>query len=141
MTYIEILRQLTEGHNIHHSALVEEPLKLPTDTTLEGEPAVVGQYESGSVVFDIEAKEKGLLILTEAWYPGWKAKIDGRVYDTIPANGFMRAVPVPAGKHQIRMFFHQDSLAAGCLISLVSIGLVSAAFVRNRAKPQSSWVG
>ena len=36
-------------------------------------------------------------MLAEPWYPGWTAEVNGHTAAVIPANGWMRAVPVPAG--------------------------------------------
>jgi len=75
----------------------------------------------------VEAKQDALLVLAEAWYPGWRAEIDGKVCACVPANGWMRAVPVPPGRHQVRVCFHQDFLLPGLLISLASTGLLLVA--------------
>jgi uncharacterized membrane protein YfhO len=72
----------------------------------------------------VDAKTNALLVLTEAWYPGWRAEIDGRVCACLPANLWMRAIPVPAGRHQVRVYFHQDYLLPGLLISLASAGVL-----------------
>jgi len=124
--YGTILTRLAEGHDIHRSALLEEPLAepLPRESVWPGTAALIRRFEPNSVWVEVEAKEKALLVLAEAWYPGWRAEIDGRVCTCLPANLWMRAIPVPAGRHQVRVYFHQNRLVPGLLISLASAGLL-----------------
>jgi hypothetical protein len=124
--YGTILTRLAKGHDIHRSALLEEPLAepLPQASVLPGTVALIRHFEPNSVWVEVEAKEKALLVLAEAWYPGWRAEIDGRVCDCLPANLWMRAIPVPAGRHEVRFYFHQNYLLPGLLISLASAGLL-----------------
>ena len=70
-------------------------------------------------------------MLAEAWYPGWRAEIDGRVCNCVPANIWMRAIPVPAGRHLVRVYFHQNYLLLGLLISLASISALLVIFARR----------
>jgi tetratricopeptide (TPR) repeat protein len=86
----------------------------------------------------VEAKEKALLVLEEAWYPGWRAEIDGRAVVCVAANIWMRAVPVPAGRHQVRLYFHQNYLLPGLLISLASAGLLLAVVLARPARRAES---
>jgi len=86
----------------------------------------------------VEAKTNALLVLAEAWYPGWRAKIDGQPAACVPANTWMRGVPVPAGRHEVRLYFRQDYLLPGFLISVTSLGLLVAAVARQgRATPSA----
>jgi tetratricopeptide (TPR) repeat protein len=49
----------------------------------------------------------------------------------VPANIWMRAIPVPAGRHQVRVRFRQNCLLPGLLISLASAALVLVAVARS----------
>jgi len=69
-------------------------------------------------------------VVAEAWYPGWRAEIDGRECPCVPANAWMRAIPVPAGRHQVRLHFRQDYLLPGLLISVLSAGLIVAVLAK-----------
>jgi Bacterial membrane protein YfhO len=124
--YNTILTRLAKGHDISRSALLEKRLAepLPRESVLPGTAALIVRFEPNSVWVEVEAKEKALLVLAEAWYPGWRAEIDGRVCACVPANLWMRALPVPAGRHQVRLYFHQNYLLLGLLISLASAGLL-----------------
>ncbi len=120
--YGTVLKRMAQGHDIHRSALLEEPLaeSLPYENALPSGAATIRRFEPNWLLVDVDAKANALLVLAEAWYPGWRAEIDGRVCACVPANLWMRAVPVPAGRHQVRVYFHQNYLLPGLFVSLVS---------------------
>ena len=124
--YGTILNRLARGHDIHRRALLESPLAqpLPQEAALLGPAAVIRRFEPNWLLVEVEAKTNALLVLAEAWHPGWRAEIDGRAAACVPANIWMRAVPVPAGRHLVRLYFRQNYLFPGFLISLASIGLL-----------------
>ena len=131
--YGTALDRLAHGYDIHQRALLEAPLAEPLPAgNLPATPATIRHFEPNSLLVEVDAKQRGLLVLAEAWYPGWRAEIDGRVFPCVPANLWMRAVPVPAGRHQLRVFFHQDYLLAGVLVSMVSTALVLVALAKPR---------
>jgi hypothetical protein len=134
-----ILKRLVQGHDIHRSALLEAPLPelLPRESSLPGAAATIRRFEPNWLLVEVEAKTNALLVLAEAWYPGWRAEVDGRTRACVPANLWMRAVPVPAGRHQVRVYFHQDYLLPGALISLASVGLLLAVMIWPSAKPHN----
>lgn len=134
--YDAILKRLASRHDIHESALLEGPLPepLPQASALPGTEAAIRRFEPNSLLVEVDAKTNALLVLAEAWYPGWRAEIDGRADACVPANIWMRAVPVPAGRHQVRFYFRQNYLPQGLLISLVSVALVLVAVAKRRRR-------
>jgi hypothetical protein len=132
--YGTVLNRLAQGHDVHRCALLEKPLAepLPPENALPGRPAFIRRFEPDSLLVELEAKASALLVVAEAWYPGWRAEVDGRVCACVPANIWMRTVPVPAGRHQVRLYFRQNYLLPGLLISLVSASLVLVALAKPR---------
>jgi hypothetical protein len=138
--YGAVLSQLARGHDIRQCALLEKPLAepLPQVSAWPGTAATIHRFEPNGLLVDVEAKSNALLVLAETWYPGWRAEIDGRTAACVPANIWMRAVPVPAGRHVVRVYFRQDHLLLGFLISLASIGLLLVAVMKpGRPMPTS----
>jgi hypothetical protein len=135
--YDTMLQRLANGYPIHQEALLDQPLPEPlaAPKSTPAGPASIRWFAPNSLLVDVDVRGRGLLVLAEAWYPGWRAELEGKVSGCVPANGWMRAVPVPAGRHQVRLYFHQNYLLPGLLISLVSIGLVLAAVRWSRSPP------
>jgi hypothetical protein len=85
--------------------------------------ATIVRYEADEVAVRVITEAPGLLILSDAYYPGWQAALDGQATAIYPAYGLFRAVPVPAGEHQVTFTFVSRSYQIGRLVTLVTAAL------------------
>jgi Bacterial membrane protein YfhO len=74
----------------------------------------------------------GFLVTSDAYYPGWRASIDGRDVPLYRADYAIRGVMVPAGEHTVRFDYRPHSFYLGAGISLLSLLLLSALAVGAR---------
>jgi hypothetical protein len=80
--------------------------------------------------YEIEAQNgaDAYLVLSEAYYPGWEAEVDGRPVEVLPANHLIQTIRLPAGKHRARFHYHSHLLGLGfavaALAALVPVGLL-----------------
>jgi hypothetical protein len=137
--YATVLDRITSGLDIRECAWIESALAepLPQTNGLPSRVASIKQFAPNSLVVDVEPRTNALLVVAEAWYPGWRAEIDGHPGACVPANVWMRAVPVPPGRHEVRLYFRQDYLLPGFLISVVTLGLLVAIVVKRRCSAPS----
>jgi hypothetical protein len=63
------------------------------------------------------------LVLSDQFYPGWKAKIDGIDSPIFRANGLFRAVYATGGAHLIQFDYEPDSLAFGAWCAALGISI------------------
>ncbi len=61
---------------------------------------------------------QGWLLLTDSWYPGWVADIDGKTSAVYQADHFFKAIRVPAGTHQVTFRFDPPVFHVGVAISI-----------------------
>jgi hypothetical protein len=91
--------------------------------------------EAERVRVEAESSGPGLLVLNDAWAPGWKATIDGAPVRVFPADVVTRAVPWPAGRHTLEMRYEMPGLRAGLWITalgaLALAGLLVASVGRK----------
>jgi hypothetical protein len=106
-----------------------------------GEPAAAGsgafvpaRVERGleSLGVDVVAPAAGFVVINEAWYPGWEARLDGERLVLRRANSLVMAVRVPAGAHRIDLAFRPwqpralDPIAALALLFVAGVGARAA---------------
>jgi hypothetical protein len=85
------------------------------------EPITLVQYGPNAIEAEVSLTAPALLVLSEMWYPGWYAQIDGGPpVATICADVALQAMPVPAGDHTVRFFFRPQSFINGRIISAIA---------------------
>ena len=84
-------------------------------------PGKLVKYQPNEIVAEIEAPSQSLLVLGDAYFPGWKCEIDGKPADIFRVEGLFRGVWVEAGAKEARFFFQPASLRWGRWISLLTI--------------------
>ena len=118
----ETLKLLKSGEiDPAQTALLECPppdLSRPDDPSADR--AEIQTYEAERITLQTSTAAQGLLVLSEIYYPAWKAYVDGRPAPLYVADHVLRAVPVPAGEHTVELRYESWSLRAGLAISLVS---------------------
>ena len=110
---------LADGNDIEWS-----PSRSPT--------VRITHYAPERVEIELEASAPGYLLLTDAWYPGWRATVDGEPVPIQRADLLFRAVAVEAGEHRIIFTFRPVSLWIGAGVSLA--GLVGLPLALSKAK-------
>jgi uncharacterized membrane protein YfhO len=80
----------------------------------------------------VEAISDGWLVLSDAFYPGWKATVDGVPVPIERANVLFRAIPIHPGTQRVVLTFQPGSVQAGLIISSIAWGLWSARWLKTR---------
>lgn len=75
------------------------------DTRVPITSAVTFGRSPDRIRLTIRAPEDGVVVVNEAYYPGWTATVDGEPTRVLRANGFVRALRVGPGHHEIAMEF------------------------------------
>jgi len=128
------------------STLLDPGLELQTDIILEKDPPVgwatrsalgtasaaaaqreaaveIVNYEPNLVRIRADTPTEGFLFLSDSYYPGWRATIDGTQAEIYRANYAFRAVYLNAGSHEIQFAYQPDSFRWGVVISLAALGV------------------
>ncbi len=78
-------------------------------------------YEPERVVIEAHLGEPGYLVLTDAYYPGWHAILDGQAAAILRADYYFRAVLLPEGEHRLEFVYDPLSLRLGVFLSGVAL--------------------
>jgi hypothetical protein len=113
--------------------VVEAPSTLPAGP---GRVLSVSRTDR-DVRVDGECAAPCLLVLNEAWAPGWVAEIDGRPAPVLPADVLVRAVPWPAGRHAMVMRYEAPGVDLGLAVSGAAAAVVAAGALLERRRRAS----
>jgi hypothetical protein len=83
--------------------------------------ANITSYDPDRVVVETTEEGDGWLVLTDAWYPGWRATVDGAPAEIMRADVLFRGVRVPAGRHRVEFTYAPMSFLVGAGMSVVAL--------------------
>jgi uncharacterized membrane protein YfhO len=102
-------------------------------------PVDITSYRPNSVQLVVDAPSAGIVVLTDSYFPGWRARIDARPAEVLRVNGLARGVMVPsAGHHVVDFEYAPESFIDGVRLSagiaIFLLGLLAFAHLRTRAR-------
>lgn len=108
--------------HVNEVVLEEQPEGVPA-----GQPpsdvssAYITSYGYNRIETAVTNGRPALLVLSEIWYPAWKATVDGEPAKVLRADNALRAIPVPAGNHTVVCRYDDGAFKTGLAISLVTL--------------------
>lgn len=120
--------------------VLEEHPGLPvTDTAYAASSsASITAYSENEIALAVETPKNGYLVLSEIYYPGWNAYIDGAKQEVFRADWNLRAVAVPGGTHTVVVRFEPASFTRGAWISSFALLFSLAGLVVFRRAPRTA---
>ena len=127
-------------------ALGPVPLPPPAPAASPAEAAeTVRVVERAPERWTIEATAPAdrLLLVAQAFFPGWEASVDGQPAPLVRADYFFQGVYVRAGAHRVELHYRPPSLTIGLLVSLAAALATAALFLpfrrpRPTVRPQQA---
>jgi hypothetical protein len=92
-------------------------------------------HQANRVVIRARLGCLGMVILSDNWFPGWRATVDGRSAKIYEAYGFLRGVVVEGGEHTIEMRYLPGNVVLGGLMTLSAAILVAVLLGRRKRLP------
>ncbi|HEX4811032.1 MAG TPA: hypothetical protein VH325_18985 [Bryobacteraceae bacterium] len=122
------------GVDLHETAILETPLAQSLDpSAAAGDSVQFRSYEADRMLIDSSSNSGGLLVLSEMFYPGWRAAVNGKPEKIIRVDGALRGILIPSGQSRIELRFVPLTVYWGGAISLLAFaGVLAAAFIAWR---------
>jgi hypothetical protein len=103
-----------------------------------GEGGLVGtatlvSYDANKMIIECEAKTDTFLYVSDTFYPGWRAYVDGTKTEIYRANLAFRAIKIPKGSHRVVFRYVPLSFYAGLFLTISGIAL-SVWLIRRERK-------
>ncbi|GEM_PF-5695172 len=135
----KILQTLVSpSFNAKDNVILEENPKVAISKIKSRNPVVkIDMYKSNEVQISVKNQNAGFLILTDTFFPGWKAIVNGTEKKIFRANYLVRAVYLEAGNNSIRCYYDPLPYKIGKWISciaLVVLSLISIFYYVNKLK-------
>ena len=90
-------------------------------------------YSAQRIVVEARLSAPGILVLSEVWYPGWTARLNGSTASSLRAFGLLRAIALPAGQCSVEWRYAPWTVYAGMAASFLAVaGLIVAVWNRRR---------
>ena len=116
-------------------------LGAPLDTSLElpqgaaAETVKFEQFEATRIRLKVRSDRRGLLVMSEIFYPGWKAQVNGKDVPIWKMDGGLRGIVVPGGEGVVAVYYSPASFRAGGITSAAAfLGLTVLAFFGLRKR-------
>ncbi len=141
-------RRVVPGHGAALEAIHASDFDPARVVVLEGPPTVNSEelssaagspssvritgYGPNEIILDVSAPRAGVLVLSEVYYPGWRAWVDDRETPVQRVDYLFRAVEVPAGASRVRLLYDPPVFKIGLglfgltLVTLAAWGLAKA---------------
>jgi hypothetical protein len=78
-------------------------------------------YDNERITIQASTNQPAYLVLSEIFYPGWQATVDGRTVPILRGNYLFRVIPLERGEHQVHLRFVSWPFRIGVLISLLTL--------------------
>lgn len=109
------------------AAIVDSSAKVGV-TSISALPATlavtprVTRYDAGHIALELDAPAPAgsALVVSENWFPGWSATVDGRAVEPVRADYSLIGVPLPAGASKIQLDFTDPAYAKGKLVTIIA---------------------
>jgi len=103
--------------------------------TMRNNKADIIQYTPNKIEISLISSKDSILFLSDNYYPGWKAMIDGEERKIYRADYTFRAVLVPKGEHKVLFLYEPLAFKWGlwiALFSLMALAIINFAFWRSK---------
>ena len=92
-----------------------------SDISLMEDNVRIVEYQNDAVRLEANTETGGYMVLTDAYYPGWRAWDNGKEVRILPADVAFRALSLGPGKHEIKMVYEPQSFRIGLWVSIASL--------------------
>ncbi len=135
-------RMSSDSFDPLRDTILDAPIHLAPQSVIQSTVAIK-LYRNNQVVLDVRLNAPGILVLTDAYHPGWKVRVDGKEDRILRANYLFRGVELRAGTHIVEFSYEPQSFRIGLMISLATAGLLLAVplvgWLRRRAQPSKNF--
>src|SRR5581483_10184070 len=92
-------------------------------------------WNANSATFEVAAARPALLVVSQAWLPGWSARVGGHRVPSVRVDGVVQGYPLPAGRQEVTIAYHAPGARPGLVVSLLTLAGLLAWIAADRRRP------
>jgi hypothetical protein len=100
--------------------------------------ASITDYRANKVTIAVDTDIAGMLVLTDTFFPGWQARIDGQEAKIYRIDGLVRGVFVEPGEHTVEFSYYANSFRQGVSLAVLSLLLTLGIYLVMRRRERRS---
>ncbi|MFZ5874879.1 MAG: YfhO family protein [Nitrospirota bacterium] len=121
------------------TVLVEVPLvglDEQTENSIPGylTPLVISRPNTDEIVIEAALPKPALVVVSEQFFPGWNARVDGVPTALVKVNAALMGAVVPAGNHRLTLQFMPKSVIMGLIVSVATLSVIFAFLLIDGAR-------
>jgi hypothetical protein len=118
--------------DLHDEAVMFDPIPaLPPCTIAPADSVELKEDHGSRVSLSVRLSCPAMIVVSDTYFPGWRAYIDGAPAQIYQVNGAMRGIPTPAGVHAVTMRYRPMVVYEGAALTFVGI-LGAALLARSK---------
>jgi hypothetical protein len=116
-------RLVSPAFDPRHEVLFEPSLASRISTRAGCPTCTISNLSRSShqIDFDVQADTSVIAVIAEAFYPSWRAWVDGKPTRLLQANYAYQAVELPSGRHTVELQYVDTAFRLGIAVSLTCI--------------------
>src|SRR3989344_98004 len=129
--------------------MFSKDLDLAKEIILEEDPNIrlkegkktarIINFTPNEVLIKTNSESDSILLLTDSFYPGWKAFMDNVETKIFRADYTFRAINVPKGEHNIIFVYDPMSFRLGIYLAIIGVaGVLFFGVIKGRSKIMST---
>ncbi len=120
-------KMFDEDTNLRQTVILEKNPQIESSASISAKIEII-EYSNNHVGIGVETDSESILVLTDNYYPGWKAYVNDIEVEILRANYTFRAIIVPSGKSNVRFVYEPKSFKIGVYAAILG-GLIILATV------------
>ncbi len=122
-------------HPMETAILAEDaaPAALPQGSGPRS-PAQVSEQSPGRLVLDVTPDKKGLLVISQPFYPGWRATVDGEAVPIYRTDYLLQGIEVQPGHHRVELTYRLSVMPAIMTLTILVVCTVGLLIDQRRAR-------
>jgi len=110
---------------------VRPSLNVSNETSVK---VISSRFQNERIEVEVEAAAPSFLVFSQTYYHTWRAYVGQTETPLLRANYAFQAVQVPAGRHQVKLVYHDRAFRLGALFSGITILICIGGFFIARGR-------